>query len=241
MRIVKEYGIRKSEILDAAQGLFFELGYENTPVSAIIDAIGVSKGTFYYYFDSKEDLLDQLTSRFAAELEERLDAFINDDSLPALAKLDRLFSEASSLKVARRELMMTLMRVLYRDDNILLRRKMLQNTLRRTLPLVERIITQGCREGVFDTPSPEEAAEVIMTIGIGLNERLVQLILELPEKPDNRHLAVRKLEFYEHTMERILGAPPGSIHVVDPDIITTFADNGATVSGNRCGESPSEP
>ena len=59
MRISKDYDVRKNEILDMAQKLFFEMGYEQTSVSNIIDAVGVAKGTFYYYFKSKEELLEK--------------------------------------------------------------------------------------------------------------------------------------------------------------------------------------
>jgi len=236
MRITKDYDVRKNEILDAAQRLFFEMGYESTPVSAIIDAVEVSKGTFYYYFDSKEQLLDQLAERFSAELSARLETFMEDDSLSARGKLERLFSEAGSLKLERLDLMLTLMRVLYRDENILLRRKMFRNARSRVLPWLTRTVRQGTREGLFDTPSPEEAAETIWTIMTGINEQVVELILESREKPENRRLVLRKLEFFEHVIERILGSPSGSIHVVDHPAIGSFLDGGR--DGGRT--SPSE-
>ena len=59
-RVTKEYGERRSEILAAAEKLFFERGYEETSVESIIEAITISKGTFYYYFKSKEDLLESV-------------------------------------------------------------------------------------------------------------------------------------------------------------------------------------
>jgi len=62
VRITKEYHVRKNELLDTAQELFFTQGYEQTTVETIIQKVGVSKGTFYYYFKSKEDLLDKLPS-----------------------------------------------------------------------------------------------------------------------------------------------------------------------------------
>jgi len=47
----------RARIREAANGLFLEQGFEATTVDAIVAAAGVSKGTFYLYFDRKEDLL----------------------------------------------------------------------------------------------------------------------------------------------------------------------------------------
>ncbi|MGB6371054.1 MAG: TetR/AcrR family transcriptional regulator, partial [Atribacterota bacterium] len=58
VRIIKKYDERRTEFLDTAQELFFTKGYEQTAVETIIKKMGLSKGTFYYYFKSKEDLLD---------------------------------------------------------------------------------------------------------------------------------------------------------------------------------------
>lgn len=48
---------RQQEILDAAAAIFQEKGYEATSTQDIADAVGLLKGSLYYYIDSKEDLL----------------------------------------------------------------------------------------------------------------------------------------------------------------------------------------
>lgn len=48
---------RREEIAEKAAHLFFLEGYENTPVRAITEAAGISKGSFYDYFSSKEEIL----------------------------------------------------------------------------------------------------------------------------------------------------------------------------------------
>ena len=52
---------RKNEIFDCAGELFYTEGYEKTSIQQIIDKLGIAKGTFYHYFSSKFDLLNQLT------------------------------------------------------------------------------------------------------------------------------------------------------------------------------------
>lgn len=68
MRIVKEHEERKNEILDTAEILFEEKGYDKCSVNDILNRIGIAKGTFYHYFKSKEELLDALIERISAQM-----------------------------------------------------------------------------------------------------------------------------------------------------------------------------
>ncbi len=54
----------KGKIIDAAWKLFYEQGFENTTVEEIIIESKTSKGSFYHYFQSKEDLLGSLADLF---------------------------------------------------------------------------------------------------------------------------------------------------------------------------------
>lgn len=60
----------KSRIVDAAWKLFYEQGYEDTTVEDIIASSGTSKGSFYHYFGSKDDLLGSLAYLFDEKYEE---------------------------------------------------------------------------------------------------------------------------------------------------------------------------
>ena len=224
MRISKDYDVRKNEILDTAQKLFFELGYEQTSVSNIIDAVGVAKGTFYYYFKSKEELLDHLAERFADEMAARMSEFVENQSIGALEKLNLSFRQSGQYKMANKELMITFMRVLYRDDNTILRHKMFNRVIKKTAPMLTRIIEQGLSEGVFDTSSAEEAGEFILLIGRPINETIVRELLDRSANPDRKDLLMRRLQFYQDSVERILGAPSGSINIIDEEMIDAFLE-----------------
>ena len=73
---------RKHELLKIAYEMFLRRGYENTSVDEIIAKAQIAKGTFYYYFRSKDNLLDTLSDvldaeymRLAADLPEEMNAF----------------------------------------------------------------------------------------------------------------------------------------------------------------------
>ncbi len=59
----------KDRIIEAAWDLFHKKGYENTTIEDIIAAAAISKGSFYYYFDRKDALLDTLAHIFDREYE----------------------------------------------------------------------------------------------------------------------------------------------------------------------------
>lgn len=87
----------KRRIVDAAWKLFYEKGYDDTTVEDIIKLSETSKGSFYYYFGSKDSLLDTLASildEYYAELEKELDEEMNSfDKLMYLNYKAHLYME----------------------------------------------------------------------------------------------------------------------------------------------------
>ena len=70
---------RRTELLDAAERLFAERGLNATTVADITEAAGVSKGSFYGYFASRDELVEALNARLGGEL-----FAVLDDVLTAL-------------------------------------------------------------------------------------------------------------------------------------------------------------
>jgi AcrR family transcriptional regulator len=73
--------VRREELLDAAEQLFLAQGVAATSVDAIVAGAGVAKGTFYLYFQSKEQLLSALQQRFIDDVCTGLQAAV--DKCPA--------------------------------------------------------------------------------------------------------------------------------------------------------------
>lgn len=71
MRIVKNAEERKMEILDIAEHLFETKGFDNTSTNDILNEIGIARGTLYYHFKSKEEILDAIISRLTRQLLEK--------------------------------------------------------------------------------------------------------------------------------------------------------------------------
>jgi len=80
----------KSRIVDAAWKLFYEQGFENTTVEEIIALSATSKGSFYHYFASKDDLLGSLAYLFDEKYEELAGGELMEmEAIDALLYLNR--------------------------------------------------------------------------------------------------------------------------------------------------------
>ena len=89
-------------------------------------------------------------------------------------------------------------------------------------PVFSKIIAQGITEGVFHAGDAADLGEMILRIGNDLNDILVELFIEVREKPENLGIIERKLKLYETAVERILGAPKDSVQVLDKEFLKKF-------------------
>ena len=215
-RLVKKPAIRRNEILDTAQKFFFQKGFNQTSIQDIIDELGIAKGTFYHYFASKIDLLDKLTDRATSEIYASIKPIV-DSNLDAIEKFNTTFKTASTLKMANIDIFVLIVRVLFNDENTIIREKMYRNSVKKTTPLYAKIIRQGVNQGIFHVESPDDVAEIMIQIGTNLNEIICRLLIN--ENMNEEILVqttVRKLKIYQESIERILGASKGSIHFYIP-------------------------
>ena len=82
MAEAKPAEIRREEILDAAQELFESKGYEQTSTTDIMKKVGIAKGTLYYHFASKEEILDALLDEMTDQMEKAARPFGEESTLP---------------------------------------------------------------------------------------------------------------------------------------------------------------
>ncbi len=225
-RTVKEYDERYTEFLDVGQRLFYQKGYAQTSVQDIIGEIGVAKGLFYYYFSSKADLLDAVIERMTTQILASLQPLIDDPDCDAPTKMDQFFQRTQSWKLANREFLIDVMGVIYSDENVLLRTKIVEATIPIIVPQLARIIRQGMEEGVYDVAYPEESAEIVMEMGQALALPIANLLLKGPPEDVDLETALQKLErrvlAYERSIERVLGAAACSLCIVPPALLRAW-------------------
>ncbi len=217
-RILKEdeYNARRNEILDMARQLIYTKGYEEMTIQDLLDGLHISRGALYHYFASKQALLEALVDRMGQEAVQNLLPVAQDANLTAIQKFCRYFEISAQWKTTEKDLITSLLRMWFSDENAFIRQKMTEESRRYMAAFFEPVIRQGIVEGTFTTRHPEPVAVIIAGISLSLTDSMIGLLLS----PQLNQAAVQKLEdtleAYVDTVERILGAPAGSLHVFEP-------------------------
>jgi len=224
-RTVKTYDERYAEFLDVAQQLFFSQGYERTTVQEIIDTVGVAKGTFYHYFDSKQAILEALVAELSAQTLALFEAIVADETLDAIQKWARWVQVYGDWKIQRKAELLAIVRVMQADENVLLSHKLRKQTVQMAVPTLTRIISQGIEEGVFETAYVEEAAEIAYAVSRIVSDSIADILLNPDTYEHPEALARRKIAAGQAAIERVLGAAPGSLPLADEKALAAWFEN----------------
>ena len=223
--LVRPVPTRRDELLDVAQRLFALHGYDGTSVSQIIVELGVSKGAFYHYFSSKEDLVEALACRFALATAAHADALLLDPTMDAFSKLTAFMMTMRRQKVENVAELRATFEPLFRAENRQLYEKTHRAVSDVVQPILTRIIVEGVAEQTFETPDPEGAAETIMHLMSSYRPLLTE-IYQTRDAGEFRRLANRlhaKMVYLATVIDRILGLPEGSIELADRDTLEALA------------------
>ena len=190
-------------ILDAAQRLFLEKGYEATTIQDIVDELGgLTKGAIYHHFKSKEEIMDAVGDRmFFAN--DPFKAVRGRDDLNGLEKL----REAVRLNQGDAErTRMTIQAIpIVREPRLLV--EMIESNRRILTPCYLELLQEGIRDGSIHTQYPREIAELLPL--------LTSLWLLPSVFPATREEMRRKFEFLGDMLEK-MGVPlvDGSIRAL---------------------------
>ncbi|HLC03658.1 MAG TPA: TetR/AcrR family transcriptional regulator [Anaerolineales bacterium] len=226
-RVVKPeaYQARRNEILDVAQRLVVVTkGYTGMAVQDILDELQISKGAFYHYFDSKQVLLEALIERLASEATPMLTKIVDDPDLPALEKLRSFFEKIARWKTDRREYLLALLDVWYADENAIVREKLRAAMPERYGPLFAQVIRQGIAEGVMSSSHPELVCGVILSMLYDLGYDFAALLRQRETDREALERVSQTVAAYSDAIERVLGAPHGSLTLIDSETIHAWFD-----------------
>jgi len=157
-RVTKDPQARKQELVDTAERLFLERGYDQTAISDIVGEINVAQGTFYYYFSSKADVLEAVVEKTIAALEAELRTTLDQSEINAAEKLGTMINTIFRYYRNREGLI----DCVHQEGNTFLHEKMEEMTYARLTPPLSNVLAHGVTEGHFTMPYPTETAEIIL-------------------------------------------------------------------------------
>lgn len=219
------HAVRREAFVDVAERLIQAKGYEGSSVQDVLDELDASRGAFYHYFDSKADLLEAVIERMVDAVMAELEPLANDPGVPALDKLQGIFSTLTRWKGERTELMLAILDVWLADHNAIVREKFRKELVVRMTPILTTIIAHGRSEGTFIVDDPGPTARVLVALFLGANETATDLFFARRSGAVSFDDVERALAAFWTAFERLLGLPAGSMTTLDPAILHQWYDD----------------
>ncbi|MDF2524182.1 MAG: transcriptional regulator TetR family [Clostridiales bacterium] len=161
MKTVKEGEVRRREILVAARELFVKKGYEQTSINDILKIVDIAKGTFYYYFASKEEVLEAIILDIVEEGARRAEMILKDKSIPLVNRIMMaIMAQAPEFEGSDE-----IKEELHKVENAKLERLYLRAMLKRMTPILQEPISEGIDRDIFHMEYPTECIESILLLG----------------------------------------------------------------------------
>ena len=198
MRIVKKAEERRNEILDVAERLFGMKGFDHTSTNDILNEVGIARGTLYYHFKSKEDILDAMIGRMTGQIVAAAKAIAGQKEVPVL---QRLTMTLLALNVDN-DLGHEVMEQVHKPQNALMHQKMMERLLREVNPVITELVNEGIAQGLCRTDYPAEVVEMTLLYSCTVFDELSGY------GEDERQ---KKAMAFVYNLERMLGMEGGSL------------------------------
>lgn len=199
MRVVKKAEERRIEILDAADELFAQKGFDGTSTNDILEKVGIARGTLYHHFKSKEDIMDALIDRYSDGLLDAAQVIAEDKTIPVVERMIRVVMALNLSGGSSKEIM----EHIHKPQNALMHQKIQKVIINGVPPILTGIIREGIEQGMFSTPFPYECMEMVVIYANTVFDD--DMITLTNEERGSRMLA------FVCNVERLLGAANGSL------------------------------
>lgn len=199
MRITKDYDERRTEILDVAEKLFFTKGYAKSTVNDILNEVGIAKGTFYYYFKSKEEVMDAIILRYNDMIVKKAEEVLAKDLPPKEKLLNTFMAMSIGNQIDSR-----MLDELHKTENSLLHQKILYQMVTALSPILAKVIEEGIAKKAWNCKYPLEYMQIFLTAALTLTDEgifdfdadkqmkvvfaLITMLEKILEVPDNQFL-----------------------------------------------------
>jgi AcrR family transcriptional regulator len=145
-------------MLRVAAELFRNKGYDRSTMDDVAREVGILKGSLYYYFDSKQEILDEILLKPREHLLKRLERIVASDA-PATKKLGQAITEFVTAFDIEYPAMSVA--VYERFDRSVEQRDQIRHLRRRVQEIFEQIVQEGISEGSLRTDNVKMATFAI--------------------------------------------------------------------------------
>lgn len=139
---------KQVQLLDTAEKLFSQKGFDGTSVRDIAEAAGFNTAMISYYFGSKEKLMEEIFERKSLNLREKVDNLLQDDSLDPLQKMYSLVDGYVEGILQRKQFHRILLteQIINQNPSII---QMVDKMKARNSECINELIRLGQKKGMF--------------------------------------------------------------------------------------------
>lgn len=163
-----EHQSKYHQIIDAFQELLENKDIQHISVNQIAQKAGIGKGSIYYYFSSKDDILDALIQRVYANTVALAKQLQTQTELSASIRIARIFNSsrhASQEFIRKSEFSKNQENISGRIyDSAFIHQQFMSHIISQLKPFVSKIISQGIQAGEVKFDYPEELADIILIV-----------------------------------------------------------------------------
>ena len=173
---------RKQELLQIAYRMFISRGYENTSVDEIIEEADIAKGTYYYYFETKEQMLEEVIGMMIDQEMEAAGRILQAE-IPVPQKIIGMIS---SLRPTQEE--SPIEGALMQPENIVMHEKIRKKIVEMAVPLLSKVVEEGIGQGIFACDNIAERVRMLLVISSSTfdegcyTERDIEVFIDMTEK-----------------------------------------------------------
>ena len=143
-----EFTDKQIQIIDIAERLFAERGFDGTSVRDIADEAGINVAMISYYFGSKEKLMEALFELRVGNVIIRVESLIKDESLTPIEKVNMLIDEHIDRVFQKQCFHKVMVGVLVTNKNPAIL-KAANNVKIRNAEVITELIKDGQKKGLF--------------------------------------------------------------------------------------------
>ena len=154
VRKQEEYTLKKNKIIIDSISLLNEIGYNQFSINKAIASAGLTKGAFFHYFESKNELIDAIIDHFQKPMVENLEEIANDETIEPKDKISLMATSVTKVKEDNKETIEQLMNLLLKEENKVIGEMINEKSIELFVPIYEKVIVEGNLKGQFNVENP---------------------------------------------------------------------------------------
>lgn len=191
--------LSRGKLLDIAEDLFVKKGYEGTSINDILKKAKLSKGGFYHYFKSKDEIFSAVIDKHLLIIRQEMETVVADKNLTAPEKLEFYITRIITTDHFHNYLFSA---ALVTADITLCSRVYFDRARKLILPLLLKIVDQGMKDGSLKVNNPRESLELLLL----MKQAAVKF---LPDLFKDKKSFFRYAVAMNDITEKTLGLKPG--------------------------------